>query len=314
MFEKVLITTDFSPYAHKILECIGEVPELKEVVLLNVVTRELRDYAWDPRDESKIAEKKLAEEAKSFTRPGVNVKLRVTSTLEGDIPVAIQKIADQEKVQLVIMGARGNSLIRSMSLGSVAKDVLRFGDTNLLIMRYNMPDGFGPTGLKKFLVSHGALDKPIEPQELEKFCATPFAKVLIPTDFSQPSEAVISFIKGMKNIGEILLLHVISEGETQEAIDTSATAAFDRLYGIIQDLAKVGLKATPLVSVGDIVEQICSTAYVENVSLIVMSSIGNDALERGRMGKIGIRTYDVANSADRPVLMLRMKPVFEIPA
>jgi nucleotide-binding universal stress UspA family protein len=177
-----------------------------------------------------------------------------------------------------------------------------------------MPEGLGPIGLKKFLASHGALDKPIELQELEKFCATPFAKVLIPTDFSQPSEAIISFIKGMKNIGEILLLHVVSEGETQEAIDKSAKAAFDRLYGIIQDLAKVGLKATPLVGVGDTVEQICSTAYVENVSLIVMSSVGKDDLERGRIGKIGFSAYDVANSADRPVLILRMKPVFEIPA
>lgn len=314
MFEKVLIPTDFSPYAHKILECIGEVPELKDIVLLNVIARDLPEYAWDPRDELEIAERKLAEEAKNFTRPGVNVKVRVTTASEKGIPAAIQKVADDEKVQLVIIGARGNSLIQSGSLGSVASDVLHFGDKNLLIMRYRMPEGFGPIGLKKFLASHGALDKPIEPQELEKFCATPLAKVLVPTDFSQLSEAVISFIKGMKNIGEILLLHVISEGETKEAIDTSAKAAFDRLYGIIQDLAKVGLKATPLVGVGDIVEQICSTAYVENVSLIVMSSIGEDTLERGRIGKIGIKTYDVANSADRSVLILRMKPVFEIPA
>ena len=37
MFEKVLIPTDFSRYAHKMLECIAEIPGLKEVVLLNVL-------------------------------------------------------------------------------------------------------------------------------------------------------------------------------------------------------------------------------------------------------------------------------------
>ena len=39
MFEKVLVPTDFSSYAHKILECVGDIHDVKEVVLLNVVAR-----------------------------------------------------------------------------------------------------------------------------------------------------------------------------------------------------------------------------------------------------------------------------------
>jgi len=37
MFEKVLVPTDFSRYALKMLDCIGEIPGPREVVLLNVV-------------------------------------------------------------------------------------------------------------------------------------------------------------------------------------------------------------------------------------------------------------------------------------
>ena len=37
MFEKVLFPTDFSEYAQKTLGYIGEVPEVKEVMLLRMV-------------------------------------------------------------------------------------------------------------------------------------------------------------------------------------------------------------------------------------------------------------------------------------
>ncbi|MFZ2412297.1 MAG: universal stress protein, partial [Candidatus Methanoperedens sp.] len=37
MFEKVLFPTDFSEYAQKTLECIGEIPGIKELMLLHVV-------------------------------------------------------------------------------------------------------------------------------------------------------------------------------------------------------------------------------------------------------------------------------------
>ncbi len=48
MFEKVLIPTDFSNYAKNVIECIGEIPGVKDVVLLNVVTRPTITRFWDP--------------------------------------------------------------------------------------------------------------------------------------------------------------------------------------------------------------------------------------------------------------------------
>ena len=114
----------------------------------------------------------------------------------------------------MIMGARGKSLIRSAFLGSVTRNVLRFGDKHLLIIRYKMPEGLGPVGAKGTWVSGKIPEEPKEPLILEKFCAMPFAKVLVPTDFSQPSETAISFIKSIPRVGEIVLLHVVSKGET----------------------------------------------------------------------------------------------------
>ena len=307
MFKKVLVPTDFSAYARKVLECIGDIPGLTEVVLLNVVARDPLARVWDPVAEAKDAEKKLAQEKKYFKAPGVNVKVRAVSALEGDIPAAINQVAREEDVQMVVMGARGRSIISSALLGSASRNVLRFGDQHLLIMRYKMPgeSDLGPVGAKATWVK---IAEPPKAELIEKYCARVFAKVLVPTDFSQPAEAALSFVKGIGNLGEVVLLHVVSKGESKEEIDAMVEDATKKLNDIAMELGKGGLKITPKVVVGSPVELIRSMAEEEDVSLIAMSSVGKDTL---RTGRIGSRTYDVANSAKRPILVVRLKPVFE---
>jgi nucleotide-binding universal stress UspA family protein len=87
-----------------------------------------------------------------------------------------------------------------------------------------------------------------------------------------------------------------------------AAPRMERLNGIAMELAKGGLKVTPRFAVGNPVDIIRSMAEEEDVSLIAMSSVGKDTL---RTDRIGSRTYDLANSAKRPILVVRLKPVFE---
>lgn len=307
MFKKILVPTDFSAYARKVLECIGDIPGLTEVVLLNVVARDPLARVWDPVAEAKDAEKKLDEEKIYFKAPGVNVKVKAVSALEGDIPDAINQIAKEEDVQMVVMGARGRSLISSALLGSSSRNVLRFGDRHLLIMRYKMPgeSDLGAVGPKATWVN---IAEPPKAELMEKYCTRVFAKVLVPTDFSQPAEAAMSFVKDIGNIGEVVLLHVVSKGESKEEIDAKVEDSKKKLNDIAVELGKGGMKVTTKVAVGSPVELIKSMAEEEDVSLIALSSVGKDNLKTGR---IGSRTYDVANSAKRPVLVVRLKPVFE---
>jgi nucleotide-binding universal stress UspA family protein len=306
MFKKILVPTDFSAYAHKVLECVGDIPGVKEVVLLNVVARPTLTRFWDPTAEIKDAEKKLAEEEKYIKVPGIDVKARAVSALGREIAGAIQKVASEENVSLVVMGARGLSLIQSALMGSVSRNVLRFGDRHLLIMRFKAVGG--TEGLQFFTEPRSIRG---EGARLEKFCAGLFSKVLVPTDFSQPEEAAISFIKSMSGIGELVLLHAVSKGETQAEVDANVKNATEILEGISQELSEDGLKVKAHVVVGDPVEQIRILAEEADVSLIAMSSVGKDTMLTGR---IGSRTYDVANTANRPVLVVRMKPVFSVPA
>ena len=209
MFEKVLIPTDFSKHARKVIECAGEIPGVKEIVLLSVISRSVITRVWDPIAEIKDVEKKLIEE-KKFVAPGIDVRVRAVTVLEGEVASAIQKVAEEEKVSLVAMGARGKSLIGSILLGSVSRNVLRFGDTHLLVMRY----------------------KVLEDGDLGKHCERIFAKVLFPTDFSQPAEVALSFLKDMPGIGELILLNVVSTGETDEEIEANVAAATQKINEI----------------------------------------------------------------------------------
>ncbi|MEM0499008.1 MAG: universal stress protein [Methanothrix sp.] len=282
MFEKILIPTDFSKHARKVVECAGQIPGVKDVVLLHVISRDPLARVWDPVAEIREAEKRLEGEAAPLQ--GMNVKVRAVSVLEGEVASAIQKVADEENVSLVAMGARGKSLIESVLLGSVSRNVLRYGNTHLILMRYRMMEG-KPVGI---------------------YCARLLHKVLYPTDFSQPAEAALSFLKNISGIGELMLLHVVSRGETQEEIDSAVKYGTDRLNEIATELRKGGLNVSTKVVVGEACEQIRSVANQEDVSLIAMSSQGATAIKKGR---IGSTAYGVANTASRPVLILRSSKI-----
>ena len=284
MFEKVLVPTDFSSHAKKVVECIGQIPGIKQVVLLSVISRSVITRVWDPVAELKEVEARLMEEKKLIDAPGVEVKVRAVSVLEGEIANAVQRVAEEENVSLVAMGARGKSRIQSVLLGSVSRNALRFGDTHLLIMRYKVLDS----------------------GEMEMYCDRIFSKVLFPTDFSQPAEVALSFLKSIQGIGELVLLNVVSTGETDEEIEENQAAANKKIEDITRDLEKSGIKVTPKVLVGHPVETIRTVAEEENVSLIAMSSQGAIAIKKGR---IGSTAYDVANSVDKPVLILRRSKI-----
>ncbi|MFZ2473063.1 MAG: universal stress protein [Methanothrix sp.] len=284
MFEKVLIPTDFSNHAENVIECIGEIPGVKEVVLLNVVARPAITRFWDPVAEVKLAEKRLSEMKSAVKIPGVSVKVKAVTVLEGEVASAIQRVAEDENVSLVAMGARGKSLIRSVLLGSASRNVLRYGNTHLLIMRY----------------------RDLEGADQNRHCEKIFAKVLFPTDFSQPAEAALSFLKGLPGIGELLLLNVVSKGETEEEIEANVVQAKQKINELFLELSKEGISVKAQVVVGHPVEAIRYEAEMQDVSLIAMSSQGAVAIKKGR---IGSTAYDVANSASRPVLILRRSKI-----
>jgi nucleotide-binding universal stress UspA family protein len=308
MFEKVLIPTDFSEHAEKLIECIGDIPGIKEAVLLNVISRDPLARVWSPGDEVKEAEKRLEDEKNRLEKTGLKVKVRAESALEGSVGEVIKRVGDEEGVSLVAMGARGRSILKGLLLGSVSTDELRYGDKNLLIMRYKSIEGR-------------------EGEAFEAFCTGLFTKVLCPIDFSDAGMAALNVIKADKAADEVVLLHVVTRAETADQLQDEVQTAERKLTAIKEEMAESGIKTTvrvltahpgedrtygtggmaavkpPLIA-GGAADKIISAAEKEDASIIAMSSHGKGWVEKLLIGSV---VFDVARRGTRPVLVIRPK-------
>jgi nucleotide-binding universal stress UspA family protein len=284
MFEKVLVALDFSVYSQKILDRITEIPMIQEVVLLHVVdaTRPSRiGWTHGPHIENAkilMDEKKAALENLGL-KVRINVDVIVNAITQGTIAQAILEIAETEHVSLIVVGARGINPIQELLLGSVSSTVLRYATMNVLIIRDAIGQG-------EITAAHRPL----------------FSNVLVPTDFSKPSDDVISVLKTFEGIKKVVLLNVVSHAETKAEIDESIENAQTGLAKLQQDLAAAGITAYLRVRVGDPTEMILTLAEEESVSLIAMNAHGTDWL---RNLVLGSTTLTVTRRTKKPILIVR---------
>jgi nucleotide-binding universal stress UspA family protein len=235
---------------------------------------------------------------------GLRVKTVVLPVEEGEEYRVIERVAENEGVSLIVMGARGRSIITGLLLGSVSTNVLRYGSHDVLIMRYKtMDDG-----------------------SLEKFCALLFSKILLPTDFSKPGMAAIDLVKKHKLTNNAHLINIVARGESPKQVEARVSDAKNKLQVISDDLAKAGVKSTievvsasageprtygtggmaavktPFVDVGGAAEKILSKAEEMDVSLIALSSAGKGYLDALTIGSV---VFDTARMGKRPILVVR---------
>jgi nucleotide-binding universal stress UspA family protein len=280
MFEKVLFATDFSPHAEKIGKCgVLCIPGVREVVLLHVVDRRKWMYGGESGASAvKRAELLLREEKERLEEAGEFEEVRAIVKV-GMPSREILTTAREEQVSLVVMGSRGKSLIREIVLGSVSSDVLRYGESNLLI------------------IGHKGGEKR---RGVECFHEQIFSKVLIPTDFSEHSKNVVSAVQRMKGVEKVVLLHVVARGETQEEIEAAVENARERLEEIGDTFTGVDVRTH--VYIGDPAEEINRVAEEEDASLIAIGTKGKGIFKEIRVGSTA---ECVVRSSRRPVLALK---------
>lgn len=129
-FNRVLFPTDFSVHAQKGWNYLTAfVPHLEEVVVLSVIQRVRDEEAWtEMRDRSEQA---LMLMKKGLEDKGCAVRVRVT---EGTPSREIMRVADDEKVSLIMMPKRGEGYIQQLLLGSTADAVLRQSKQPVLLI------------------------------------------------------------------------------------------------------------------------------------------------------------------------------------
>jgi len=285
MFEKILFPTDFSEYAKRTLDCVAGFPGAREVILLHVIQE-----ARSPRGGGEIGE--------SFYRTGENFlkeerrylenlsqTLRVTTAVikSSDTTGAIIETAEERGVSLIVVGARGHNRVEGILLGSVSVAVLRRSRTNVLIMRHKIIEE-------------------MKEKTYEMFCPMILFRVLCPVDFSKYSDSAIAILSRTTGVRGVILLHVVSQGETEAEIEDAVQKAKVQIEAIRNSLAAQGIDVRTIVRTGNPSFEIMRIADEEDVSVIWMSSHGKGWF---RELLLGSTSDTVAMNAKRPVIIIR---------
>jgi nucleotide-binding universal stress UspA family protein len=286
MFEKILFPTDFSAYAKKTLDCIAGFPGAREVILFHVI-----EEAKSPWGGGEIGDvlfrtgegNSLKEEKRHLENLSQNLRVTTAVKISSDIAGAIIETAEEKSVSLIVVGARGNNYIEGILLGSVSMAVLRRSRTSVLIMRHKIIED-------------------LKGKTFEMFCPMILSRVLCPIDFSQYSDNAIALIRTTKGVGEVILLHVVSQGETEAEIEDAVQKAKGQIETIRSSLAAQGINVWTIVRKGNPDFEITRIADEEDVSVIWMSSHG-----KSWFGELilGSTAHTVTMNAKRPVIIIR---------
>lgn len=293
MFARTLFPTDFSSYADSVLACLPDLMSagLREVILLSVirssdvpmpetVNRESLDYwRWSLDEKLNIA--KMALEGKG---------LRVLTRIEyGNPAEQIVRVAEDERVEMIVLGAQGATAAQELLIGSTAYEVIRRASVPVLLEKFEVVRELGHV-------------------KCHRVCEHAFERVLHPTDFSECANAAFQIIKRLKAAGtrEVIVLHV-QDDRVMKLRPREQLAEFDRhdaerLEALCKMLSMFGLDAKPVLRHGIPFKEALAVADEMDVSLIALGSHGHSAVREMLAGS----TFEnVARLSRQPVLVVR---------
>ncbi len=289
MFKRVLVATDFSAHADTMLECIGQIPGMEEILLVHVmngtgfeaVNGFFGNSRQSPREMALAGLKEKRQFLEQMT--GVTVSERIVDSADGDIAGAIISLAHTEDIPLIVMGGRGKGLLSGYILGSVSEGVIQRSHTDVLLMHFR--------GLK----NPGEAD-------LEKYCRNVFSHVLCPVDFSKPSEKTLEYAKSLGFIRHMTLLHVMN-GKGSGPDRSERTGEYQKKLDVIAaDLARKGIRTESVIRKGSPAREIARIAEEQDVSLIMIARLGqSDYIKNIPIGSV---TAGVAMHAERPLFIV----------
>ncbi len=289
MFKRVLVATDFSAHADTMIECIGQIPGLEQILLVHVINETFPTTStgllWSPQPSPRDQVLASLEEKRLFLEQmtGVHVSQRLIEARDGDTAGAIIHLAHSDNIPLIVMGGRGKGLLAGYILGSVSEGVIERSRTDVLIMHFRGRNNTVETGL-------------------EKFCRNVFSHVLCPVDFSRPSEKTLAYAKNLGCIPRITLLHVM-DAKASGFDRAGNTEECRRKMAVIEaDLAQGGIRAASIIRSGSPAREITRVAEELDVSLIMIARLGqSDYIKNIPIGSVA---KGVAMHAVRPLFMV----------
>lgn len=293
---RILIPTDFSDCARNALahglflakRYDAEVHLLNAVELPTIAVTDMPPDMFDMEEEKALdrMDELLDEHEIHHERSGRVHKVVVPGKPTEPAADAILDYAEDEDIDMIVIGTHGRRGARRMLLGSVAEQVIRGAECPVFAVR-----------------------------EMEKAWPLPTVDtILVPVDFSEGTEDVIAEAVDLAGHydADIRLLHVvdldtfphygIAVDPVIEIAEKTAQAARDRLEEIAGEIAREDLPVFISVERGHVASTITEYADDYDVDLIVIGSHGRSGLDRMLLGSVAEKTLRMAHC---PVVVVR---------
>jgi len=292
-FERVLFHTQFREYAFNSLKALLHLKKagLKEVVLVYIIPREavgFVPYGGYLKDvEKRIhaeAESHFKDWQKSINKAGIRNIIRIKT---GTLNASILQIAAQEKVDLIVTGAKKRTTLEKIYVGSHILDILRRSQVPVLMGKY----------MVEFESDEGILSRKN---------SRIFERPLLATDWSDPSERGLSAIRALKGVVKSAVDAHVVDSKLIKGMDSSQIAELEkesnrRLAAYRERLRKETMPAEIHLAIGKSVPEILRISRETEATLIIMGKTGKDWIEQYWLGGVSHR---VAELSELPVLLV----------
>ena len=291
--KKILFPTKFRELAFNSLESLLELKEigLKEVVLTYIIPRD--EVAFVPfGGYMKDEEERLREQARirfedwqeAITQEGIESKIRIE--VGNPIP-QLYRIAEEEKVDLIIAGRKKRTALEKVYVGSHTLDLIRRSKVPVLISKYMVRFEW-------------------EGELITRVNDHIFAKPLFATDWSKPSEKALKLVSSFKGLTDkVMVTHIIgvkiSKNLDKSELRRIERESKERLGNYCDSLKKAGVKAEPHLFSGRSSAEIIRVAREHKATMIVMGTTGKDKIREFWLGSVSHR---VAEASELPVLLV----------
>lgn len=291
---KVLFATKFRELAFDALESLFDLKAagLKEIILTYIIPREevaFVPYGGYMKDE----EERLREQARirfedwqeALSKAGVDSKIRIEV---GEPVPKLVRIAEKEKVNLIVAGRKKRTALEKVYVGSHTLDLLRRSTAI-------------PVLISKYMVYCD-----MEGQCVRRVNEHPFARPLLATDWSKPSQNALEFITSLKGaVDKVDVVHVIgvkiAKGLDKTELYRIEKESKERLDKYCATLKEAGFEAEPHLTAGRTASEIIRLSRELNSTMIVQGTTGKDRVKEFFIGSVSHR---IAEASELPTLLV----------
>jgi nucleotide-binding universal stress UspA family protein len=293
IFKKVLFHTHFRELALNSLKTIMELKKvgLESIILTHIIPRDevsfvpyggyLKETETQMKTEARM---RFEDWQELLDEHGIKSHIRI----EVGAPNAeILSIAEEEGVDLIVIGRKKRTLMEKVYVGSHIMDILRRSTVPVLMSKYMVQFEW-------------------EDEQLTRTNEHIFNRPMLATDWSQPSENAMQSMSALKGLAQtILVVHVI-DAKLTKGMDSDKRSRIEmesksRLQNYCRTIEQFGMRAEHHLSAGKTVQELVRLSRDHRASMIVMGKTGKDWFQEYWLGGV---SHQIAELSELPVLLI----------